>query len=66
MTVDYEDCVHSNLGLKLADPDGFQAADKSGAFILVRPDGHVACNGYAGDAQATGFAFDYALSWLTD
>lgn len=66
VAVDYEDAVHTTLGLALADPDGLQAADKSGAFILVRPDGHVACNGYAGDSQATAFAFDYVVNWLSD
>lgn len=66
MTVDYEDGVHTTLGLRLADPDSSLAAEKSGAFILVRPDGHVACNGYAGDPQAAGFAFDYSLNWLSE
>lgn len=64
--VDYEGEVHTNLGLRLADPYGPYGDDKSGCFMLVRPDGFLCCNGYSGDTEAASAAFDYALTCFTD
>lgn len=66
LAVDYEGEIHDKYGLRLADPDGLQGHARSGAFVLLRPDGHICCNGYAGDSEAISAAFDYALTWFSD
>lgn len=65
MGIDYEAEVYDKLGLRLMDPYGSYGDDKSGCFVLVRPDGYVCSNGFSGDAQAASVTLDYAVKCFT-
>ncbi|XP_053991361.1 uncharacterized protein LOC128883237 [Hylaeus volcanicus] len=61
LAVDYKNEFYSTLQLSLCQPYDSQGSTKSGAFLLLRPDTCVSCNGYAGDSKALNAALEYCL-----
>ncbi|KEP61442.1 UNVERIFIED_CONTAM: FAD binding domain-containing protein [Hammondia hammondi] len=64
LVVDFVDELSTKFGLKLAAPGSAYADTRSGAFTLIRPDGHVAQGGYVGDAVASRGLLDYFMNYF--
>ncbi|EPT31136.1 FAD binding domain-containing protein [Toxoplasma gondii ME49] len=64
LLVDFVDELSTKFGLKLAAPGSAYADTRSGAFTLIRPDGHVAQGGYVGDAVASRGLLDYFMNYF--
>jgi hypothetical protein len=61
LAVDYKNEFYSTLQLSLSQPYDMNGSTHSGAFLLLRPDSCVCCNGYAGDSKALNAALEYCL-----
>ncbi|PHJ18249.1 fad binding domain-containing protein [Cystoisospora suis] len=64
LLVDFVQDISTKFGLNLLHPATSQAEIKSGAFTLIRPDGHVAHGGYAGDPIASRALLDYLINYF--
>lgn len=64
LLVDFVQDISTKFGLNLVHPATSQAEIKSGAFTLIRPDGHVAHGGYAGDPIASRALLDYLINYF--